>query len=64
MMLSEVIEVYKNDRGWVCPKCGRVYSKLETQCRACNSKIDESEQGPKGKATKGKWINLNEGKLP
>ena len=23
-------------KGWICPKCGRVYSPMESECQACN----------------------------
>ncbi len=33
------------DRGWVCPKCERVYSPKVIQCRACNGDRSVPEVG-------------------
>ena len=37
-----------NDRGWVCPKCGRVYAPWVASCELCNTKtiINQQFQNP------------------
>lgn len=32
------------NRGWVCPKCGRVYSILIQQCDVCNQRVEKAEK--------------------
>lgn len=32
---------YNYERGWVCPKCGRVYSPSNPSCASCNSHISD-----------------------
>lgn len=32
-------------QGWVCPKCGRVYSPFVHTCSHCNHKITTQENG-------------------
>jgi len=32
-------------QGWICPKCGRVYSPLALTCTHCNHKISTQEIG-------------------
>lgn len=29
---------YQENRGWICPRCGRVYSPSTTECWECNKK--------------------------
>lgn len=39
-----------NNKGWVCPKCGRVYSNATPECYHCNEEINHKEtfkEGPK-----------------
>ena len=31
------------NQGWMCPKCGRVYSPLVQTCSHCNNKISTQE---------------------
>lgn len=33
-----------NDHGWVCPKCGRVYSPWVMSCEPCNAKAIINQQ--------------------
>ncbi len=33
------------NKGWECPKCGRVYAPCVTECRSCNS-VAGNQWGP------------------
>jgi hypothetical protein len=33
-------EIHTNKQGWICPKCGRVYSPSWFQCSHCNRNCD------------------------
>lgn len=33
------------DRGWICPKCGRVWAPTTGQCSACNVRVDNAQIG-------------------
>lgn len=46
--LNEHIELHKNkfsqtNKGWECPKCGRIYSPIMTGCPNCNNKINNND---------------------
>ena len=32
-----------SSEGWVCPKCGRVYSMLVLECKHCNQKVENRD---------------------
>ena len=34
---------YGADRGWICPKCGRVYSPSTSECWQCNNGWSSSQ---------------------
>lgn len=36
-------EEVETRKGWVCPKCGRVYSNWVFECKKCNNKIGDVE---------------------
>ncbi len=29
--------------GWICPKCGRVYSPSNSECQTCNDAVERAE---------------------
>lgn len=31
-------------RGWECPKCGRVYGPAAAECVKCNKRVSEGEE--------------------
>lgn len=35
-------------QGWVCPKCGRVYSPLTPMCLYCGDEVEDDRHGGKG----------------
>jgi uncharacterized OB-fold protein len=37
--------------GWVCPKCGRVYSPLKLECTYCNTIISHIQNNTTGGAS-------------
>jgi predicted RNA-binding Zn-ribbon protein involved in translation (DUF1610 family) len=41
--LGKVIVTQPTQKGWVCPKCGRVYAYWVSECRPCNEKVSEKE---------------------
>lgn len=44
--------------GWICPKCGRVYSPYTDECCACN--MGKSYYEPTVTFTTSSEVNINE----
>ena len=51
------------DSGWICPKCGRVYSPSTSECWFCNSKYlgkstNTSNYESESNITEGKELDI------
>ena len=47
-----------SDKGWICPKCGRVYGPITTTCYPCNAAITERNRQEYERRSFVKPINL------
>lgn len=44
-MIGRWMPVYGSNppQPWICPKCGRAYSGMRTECYHCNNEINEKK---------------------
>lgn len=38
----------QENKGWVCPRCNRVYAGFVQECRKCNKVIEQIEENKRG----------------